>query len=136
MHRRCAVRWLVATLLLASTSSAQTQTTIDGAWETEIRFPQGEPVHLLFDLRTNGREVDGTVSVDSAPPAAFVDGWIRGDGTRLSFTIPSDTDDQELHFSGRVLDDEIAFFVVRLRIRAGRPEASDPIEFTVTRTEP
>lgn len=81
---------------------------IDGKWQGSHPGPGGV-VRVLFDLRTEGESVSGTVTNELLGESEIQDGMIRGDEITFLRVVQRGRREITFHYRGRIGDGEILF---------------------------
>ena len=81
---------------------------IDGKWQGSHPGPGGV-VRVLFDLRTDGESVSGTVTNELLGESEIQDGMIRGDEITFLRVVQRGRREITFHYTGRIEDEEILF---------------------------
>ncbi len=112
---------------------------IDGTWRGSHPGPGGV-VRVLFDLRTDGESVSGTVTNELLGESEIQDGMIRGDEITFLRVVQRGRREITFHYRGRIEDGEILFTRTaegagRRSSRGGRTSRGmmGEVEFTAVR---
>ena len=112
---------------------------IDGKWQGSHPGPGGV-VRVLFDLRTDGESVSGTVTNELLGESEIQDGMIRGDEITFLRVVQRGRREITFHYRGRIEDGEILFSRTaegagRRSSRGGRTSRGmmGEVEFTAVR---
>lgn len=79
---------------------------IDGKWEAEIQGPMG-PMTMLFDLKSDGGSLTGTVGNDMMGMIEIADGKIEGDSVSFAQVMTRGQREMRFKFEGKLMGDEL-----------------------------
>ena len=98
--------WLLAILTAALALAAS----VDGKWKASFTTPNGQTRESVFDLKSDGEKLTGTVS-GGRGETAIENGVTKGDD--LSFTVKRNFGDRDvvIKYNGKVVGDAIEFKV-------------------------
>ena len=97
-------------LLIIVTAAVAFSASADGKWKSSFTTPNGQTRESVFDLKSDGAKLTGTIS-GGRGEAAIENGVVKGDD--ISFTVKRSFGDRDVvvKYEGKVKGDAIEFKV-------------------------